>query len=77
MVKQKQQNKEEIKIDDNKLLKGILLALLEDRSRENKAKILKETGFNQSEVLEICGPAESTLRVRKLREKKKNDQTKE
>lgn len=71
MIKQKQ---DKIEIDDNKLLKGILLALLEDKSRESKAKILKEAGFNQPEVLEICGPAESTLRVRKLREKKKNGQ---
>ena len=40
---------------------------------KNKVKILKESGFNQQEILEFCGPAESTLRVRKSREKKKND----
>jgi len=69
MVKQKQNN---LEIREDKLLKGILLALLEDKSRESKAKILKEVGFNQPEILNLCGPAESTLRVRKLREKKKN-----
>ena len=69
MKKQKQNN---LEIEDNKLLKGILLALLGEKPRENKVKILKESGFNQSAILELCGPAESTLRVRKLREKKKN-----
>jgi len=70
MKKQRQNN---LEIEDKKILKGILLALLDERPRENKVKILKESGFNQPEILELCGPAESTLRVRKLREKKKND----
>lgn len=73
MTKQKQQNN--IKINDGKLLKGILLTLLDEKPREIKAKILKEVGFNQNEIVDICGPAESTLRVRRLRENKKNDKT--
>jgi len=68
------QNKEEIDNpieENNKLLKGILLTLLENKPRENKAKILKEAGFNQPEIITLCGPSEITLRTRKYRENKK------
>jgi len=71
MKKQKPQNNE--KIDEDKLLKGILLTLLDGKSREIKTRILKEVGFNQNEIVNLCGPAESTMRVRKLRETRKNE----
>lgn len=54
-----------------KLLKGILLASLEGKSRETKSKILKKAGFNKSEIVGLCGPSDSALRSRKQREKKK------
>ena len=68
------QNKGRVEIEDKKLLRGILLTLLEDKPRENKVKILKDVGFNQSEISDICGPAPSTLRWRKHMEKKSNVQ---
>lgn len=72
----KKRNQNNVEIDDNKLLEGILLALLDEKPRENKVKILKEVGFNQNEIVNICGPANSTLRVRKLRENKKDGKKK-
>jgi len=59
--------------ENNRLLNGILLALLEDKSRESKAKILKDAGFNQQYILKICGPSLTTLRTRKYRENKKKN----
>lgn len=57
---------------DEKFLKGILLALLDGKLRDDKAKILKEAGFKQPDIIELIGISETTKRTRKLRAKKKN-----
>ncbi len=58
------------KID--KKLEAILVAItLKEDDRNKQTTILKNAGLNQTEILEIIGPSEATLRVRKHRGKKK------
>jgi len=61
-----------MEIDDNKLLRGILLTLLDGKSRDEKSKILKEAEFKRHEITKLVGESGSAARVRKHREKKKN-----
>ena len=55
-----------------KLLRGILMTLLDRKSRDDKARILKEAGFKKSEIVEFIGISETAKRMRKSRAKKKN-----
>ena len=74
--KQTQANEIE-KEETNKLLKGILLALaLKAEKREDKAKILKMGGLNQTEILELIGISETTKRTRKHRVKQQQKKQK-
>ena len=58
--------------ETNKLLKGILMALvLKEKERGKQVKILKEAGLNKTQILEVLGPSSTTLRTRKYRAKKK------
>jgi len=61
-----------MEIEDTKLLKGILLTLLDGKSRDEKSKILKEAGLKRLEITELVGESGSAARVRKHREKNKN-----
>lgn len=62
---------EEMLKDINKKLKAILVAIaLKEKERDNQVIILKNGGLNKNEILEIIGPSETTLRVRKHRAKK-------
>lgn len=67
---------DEEKYEENKLLKGILLACLDGKERREKAEILKKAGFNKFETLDLCGPSETTLRTRKHKAKKKQEKQK-
>ena len=67
---------DEGKYGENKLLKGILLACLDGKGREEKSGILKKAGFNKFETLDLCGPSETTLRTRKHKAKKKQGKQK-
>ena len=75
----KNNNKEKIKRteieileENNKLLRGILLAFaLKEEKWENKSKILKTGGLNQTEINNLIGFSENAKRVQKHRAKKK------
>lgn len=57
---------------DNKLLKAILITLLDGKSRDEKSKILEEAGFNKSEMIGVIGVSKEALKKREYRGKKKN-----
>lgn len=77
MAKNNQEEKTgDKKEETNKLLRGILFAFLDGKERDRKAEILRQAGFNKMDVLEICGPSETTLRTRKHKAKKKQEKQK-
>lgn len=63
--------------ETNNLLKGILLALtLKEDTRENQAKILKAGGLSKTEIVDLLGPSETTLRTRKHKAKQQQKKQK-
>jgi len=55
-----------------KKLDALLVSnLIENPNREDKKRILKNAGFREKDIIELIGPAPSTVRVRKLRARRK------
>lgn len=53
------------KIEDNKLLKAILLTLLDDKPTDRKVKILSEVGMKSEEIGSIVGMSGRGIRKNK------------